>query len=144
MAVNSNVDINKMPGPNVNRPASGTYGEKAALDRLQQSLPQSDPAGPVMGGGAADQPTPSMPGSVPARSAGRSAGLPAGLLRPSDRPDEPIGQMPVGPVDPYAGAVGAQQRRLALLDQLANHPEASPELREWASIVRERLIARAR
>lgn len=142
MAVNSSPDINKMPGPNVNRPASGSYGEKAAADRLQQALPQSEPAGPVMGGGAA-QPTPTMPGSAPARSAASPAGLPAGLLRPSDRPNEPIGTTYAGPVDPYAGAVDARQRRLRLLDMLSTHPEASPEMREWAEVVKQKLIARA-
>ena len=53
----------------------------------------------------------------------------------------PTGQPPT--VDPFAGAVDAAQRRLRLLDMIETSQEASPELREWAAILKSKLIANA-
>lgn len=143
MAANDMPDVNKMPGPRVNRPASGVYGEKASADRLAAQLPKAQPPSDVMGPGPGAAPAPSLPGggglARPASAA--PTGLPPGLLRPSDRPNEPVGTPLSGPVDPYAGAVDARQRRMRLLDMLSTHPEASPEMREWATIVKQKLIS---
>ncbi len=137
-------EVTKLASPSVNRPASGTYGEKAAADRLKQQLPAAQPVGDVMGPGPGAAPAPTLPGGggPPAPMGAQPAGLPRGLLRPSDRPTEPVGAPYGGPADPYAGAVDARQRRLALLDMLSTHPEASPEVREWAEIAKKKLIAR--
>lgn len=122
-------------GGGMNKPTSGTYGEKTELAALQQELPISPatpqpqvmPTPPSAGG-----PKPTPP-----------AGLPRGLLAPTSRPDVPVSTPLAGPVtDPFAGAVDARQRRLRALDILSQHPDASPELREFASILKQKLIAR--
>jgi hypothetical protein len=125
-------------GGGVNKPASGTYGEKAELERLEAQLPGSEPSAPV------PQEVSPLPG-VPSGSAvpAPPSGLPRGLTLPSRRPDVPVSTPLQGPpADPYVGAVNARQRRLALLDMLSEHPEASPELQEWAEILKQKLIAR--
>ncbi len=125
-------------GGGVNKPASGTYGEKTELANLQAALPQGEPPAP----GPTVQPTPRPAGGGAGPTA--PAGLPAGLSAPTQRPEVPVGtplQAPA-PTDPYAGAVDERQRRLRLLEMLSQHPQASPELREWADTVMRKLIAR--
>jgi hypothetical protein len=125
-------------GGGVGKPASGTYGEKAELQRLEAQLPGSEPSAPVPQETAPVPGVPSGP-AVPAPP----PGLPRGLTLPTRRPDVPAATpLQGGPVDPYAGAVDARQRRLALLDMLTQHPDVSPELREWAETVKQKLIAR--
>jgi hypothetical protein len=133
MAINSNPDvIEQQPaGGNVMEPQSGTYGEKAELARLQQELPTSGaPAEPT-------QPTP--PQVQPRRQPGPDNGLPRGLLAPTRRPEVPASTPPQGPVDPYAGVVQAQQRRVRYLEILSSSPDATPEVREWARILLRKL-----
>ena len=71
-------EISKTPTQNtsVNKPASGTYGEKAELSRLQQALPDS---GGRPGGGAPG-PSPMSPGQGPA--GGPGPGRPPGPVWP--------------------------------------------------------------
>lgn len=138
-------DVNVMEqqpaGGNPMQPDSGTYGERAELNRLQQTLPRSSGPGsaPMLEAAAPPAPMPSAPPPAPAPS-----GLvPEALLRPTERPDVPV----YSPLDPsqtgqFPGAVNAQQRRLMMLEMLSDHPDASPEMREWASIVRQKLIER--
>jgi hypothetical protein len=143
MAINDRPNvIEQMPaGGGVNKPASGTYGDKVETERLKQALPQSQPAGNVMPAPPQAAPTPpSAPGMGPAPTG--PPGLPAGILAPTRRPDQPVGAPLSTPVDPFAGAVDARQRRMRLLDALSTHPDASPEVREWASVVKQKLIAR--
>ena len=121
----------------VNEPESGTYGEKADLSRLRQSLPPMGPPGSQGTG---------QPGPVDAPPAGRRpqqgpTGIPAALMGPTDRPDVPLGQPLVQggtPSPPRHQA--ADQQRLAILDALTTHPDVSGETREWALLVRDALI----
>lgn len=122
-------------GGGMNKPASGTYGEKTELADLQRQLPSSDapaPPGPspVPTGPPSGRPAPAEP-----------PGMPRGLTMPTQRPDTPVSTPLEGPApDPMAGAVDARQRRLRYLDLLEQNAE-SAEVREWASIVKQKLIA---
>lgn len=128
--------IEQMPaGGNVSRPQSGSYGEKAEAERLKQALPQSDAAPPQQAGTP-----PSGFGTAPSPT--RAPALPPGLLAPTTRPDVPVSTPLAVPTDPFAGAVDARQRRLRMIDIISTHPDASPELKEWASVVKQKLIAR--
>ncbi len=124
--------IEQVPaGGGVNKPASGTYGEKAELAQLQADLPSSDPT-------TAPQPTPSATprggGGVPSAA---PSGLPAGLTLPTQRPDVPVStplDVPPGPTAPP----DPTQRRVQLLRQLATSGQ-SAEVREWAQTTLEKL-----
>lgn len=119
-------------GGGVNKPASGTYGEKADLARLQQELPSSETAAPQR------QVSPVPPATSRGVASAQPPGFPRGLTLPTSRPDEPIATPLEQPTDPFAGTTDDRQRRiryLTLLEQQAT----SPEVREWARIVRERL-----
>ena len=123
-------------GGGVNKPESGTYGEKADLARLQAELPTAEPVGPQTN---EVQPIPASTGGVVAPP----AGLPRGLTAPTNRPDVPSSTPLDGPPpDPFAGAEDGRQRRLRLLEILAQHPDASPELQEWATVLKQKLSAR--
>lgn len=137
-------EIEKTPTGDValNRPTSGTYGEKADLNRLKGALP------PMEQRQTPSQQPSSMPpasGQVPQRSMGRPTNAPskapAGLSAPSGKPsvplDTPLRQQPSMP--PRNSA--ADKQRLAILDALSTHPDVSEETREWASIVKEYLVA---
>jgi hypothetical protein len=122
-------------GGGMNKPASGTYGEKTELAALQAELPSSGPAParPPM------SPTPPGAGARPTAS----TGLPKGLMVPTQRPDVPVSTPLAGPAaDPMAGAVDDRQRRLRLLDILSQSPEATPAVRQWAETFKQKLIAR--
>jgi hypothetical protein len=123
-------------GGGMNKPASGTYGEKTELAQLQAELPQAEPAvQPDV------RPSPAAPMGGPPPSA--PSGLPQGLMAPSQRPDVPVSTPLAGPAaDPMAGAVDARQRRLRMLEILCYHPQASPELREFAENLKQKLMAR--
>lgn len=135
------VDINKMPlaGGNVNAPASGTYGEGAALERLKQSLPMAETgAAPSAADPTAPMPTPPAGGM----STPPTGGLPSPLLAPTQRPDVPV-STPLGAPTAPMPATGRQQR-MAILDALANSPDVSDETREWASMMVKRLVDTSR
>lgn len=123
-------------GGGMNKPESGTYGEKAALTALQQELPIQDAAPqPDV------QPTPSPMGSARPTAA---SGLPPGLMAPTQRPDVPV-STPLagpGPADPLAGAADVRQKRLLLLDLLSRSPEVAPETQQWATLMKQKLIER--
>lgn len=139
-------DVNVMEqqpaGGNPMQPSSGTYGEGAERERLEQQLPIGDgPPAPPSPSGPVGRPA--GPAALPGMPAGGAApgGVPDVLLGPSDRPDVPVGTpLDAGAADMFPGAVDARQKRLALLDMLTTHPDASQEVREWASIVRSKLI----
>lgn len=134
--------IDQVPaGGGVNKPSSGTYGEKAELERLKQQLPASEPVQPVSPNQGGPGPVPQRRGAPAPPGAG---GLPSGLLAPTKRPDVPAmpSPEPMAPADPFAGAVDHRQRRLLALDMLSTHPDASPDLREWATIVKQKLAGR--
>lgn len=134
----TNVAEQTLPGgQGVNAPASGAYGERAAVDRLQKSLPKAQPAGPGAETGA---PVAPLPRTSPA--GGQSAGgLPAAILAPSTRPDVPaMTPLAQPPVNPMAEAQSWRQRNLAMLDALSNDPTRSPVTREWAANAKAKLI----
>jgi len=132
-------DISKLPAGGVNAPASGSYGDAAALDRLKEAFGNIPGAGPQAGPGqqsAAPMPTPA-PSQIQSPP---PAGLPPALLAPTQRPNVPVSTplAPAGPAMP--GPVGPQQQRLAILDALAQNPAVSDTTRQWAELLRERLI----
>lgn len=144
MATTDTTDISKMPtdGPAVNAPASGTYGEGAALERLRQSFPVA-PAG---GGGQGPQPVPPM--QQPPTGAGVSnapTGLPPGLLLPTNQPNVPASTPLAAPQpNPVAAAQTMRQKRLAVLDSIVASPTVSEATREWATHLRDLLIESSR
>jgi hypothetical protein len=124
----------------VNTPASGTYGEKAALDGLKKSLPPMGAGQPEGGNGAAgpalspEPPIMPVPPPSGAPSPQQPAGIPAALLGPTGRPMEPV---TAGPMQPLAFPVqeqSAAERRLEVLISLANDPRVSEQTREWAQL----------
>lgn len=131
-------DINKMPMPggNVNAPASGTYGEGAALENLKRQLPSTPSPGPSTQNPVAPMPTPRLGGMAPAPT----PGVPSALLAPTSRPDVPVSTPLAG--GPMPMSQSAAQRRLAVLDALANNPDVSEATREWAGILLGHLAGR--
>lgn len=128
-------DVSKiaLPGGNQNQPSSGTYGEKASVNRLKQALPSAP--GPAGGG----QPTaPASPLNLPtpppqAQQPTPEGVLPSVLTAPTNRPNESVNT-------PYSGGPGggmqppqtAGQRQLAILDVLRSSPQVNERTREWA------------
>ena len=90
------MDIEKTPTQNtsVNKPESGTYGEKAELANLRRSLPEMQPPseGPSAPGGM----TPGAPPTERSAPMGRPKTgprmLPGPILNPTSQPDVPGGQ----------------------------------------------------
>ena len=125
--------IEKTPTANtsVNKPESGTYGEKAAEARLKSSLPAMDPMVPTNSGPAPmPQKQPSMP-AQPGRPTQAPMGVPGVLLSEGNAP---------GPMNqPAAPAPNPQAARLSLLEGLANSQEVSESTRLWAQTVLEAL-----
>lgn len=133
-------DIPEKNTSSVNGPASGTYGEKADLTRLQASLPAP---GAAIGSGS-EQPSGVGPmATAPPRPPGGGPspidGLPAALFsQPTTRPYESVTAQPTNP--PQPSATSGQQQRLAVLDALANDPSRAPETRQWAAMMLRQLI----
>lgn len=130
-------DIEKTPTANtsVNKPESGTYGERAALDELRASLPPMEGQLPGVGEGPSPMPSPSP--SLPPGAGGRPQRLPAGvpgviLAGDPGAVGAPAPTAPQPTVDP-------QSARLMLLQALATSPEVSEATREWAQLILEAL-----
>lgn len=127
--------VEKTPTQNmsVNKPESGTYGERAETDRLKKELPSS--GGPVQGQQQAPpraQATPNRPPeNMPIPEEAGPKGVPNVLMH------EGKGLNPLMPSTGgvMAGPENTAQARMALLDSLANSREVSEETREWAQIV---------
>lgn len=110
----------------VGAPASGTYGEGAALADLQRQLPP--PTAPQ------GQAAPGSPGMMPMPEAGGALprSLTPGSIAPTTRPAEPLStpltqQMPIGETP------SAQQRQL--LEAWASDPNLRETTRVWAQSV---------
>lgn len=125
MAELANV-IDQMPaGGGVSTPASGTYGEGAATERLKATLPGMDPTQtqaqaptPMTGGGPAPQQT--------------APGLPRGLMAPTRQPDVPVSTPLAGP----QVLVGSPpEQRMRLLEALVADPDVSEDTKEFATIL---------
>lgn len=132
-------DISQTPTQGVNTPDSGTYGEKAALDRLQAQLPGQNPQSP-----AAVQPTPQgLTGPAPVMpGSGGEQGAPAALFAPTNNPGVPV-STPLAPAAPVLPQPGPELRKLALR-KLAEDPQVSDETRQWAQRVLYKLDRAAR
>jgi len=132
-------DVSKLPtdGPAVNSPASGAYGEGAALERLRAQLPGAPAAG-------ASGPTPASPMPLPPTGGGvsnRSTGLPQGLFMPTQRPDVPVSTpLAAPPVSPLANAQTSRQRNLAILTAILNDPRSSEVTKDFAQTTIDHLI----
>ena len=137
--------------PNVAQPASGTYGEGAALDRLKSSLP-APPSGAGPTGAAPPAPSVEPPLSVPSGPEGRPGtagpvppGISSALLGPTAYPSRavatPLGGLP-GAAAPTPAIAAPDQARLHQLDLLATSPQVSEETRTWAKSVIDVLLGR--
>jgi len=122
----------------VNTPASGTYGEGAALDGLKKALPSTGnaPAGPAPGAPIPLSPEPPLaPVPPPNQSSPQQpTGVPNVLLSPTGRPMEPGTAMPMEPASFPQVERSAAEQRLQVLMSLANDPRVSEETREWAEL----------
>lgn len=141
-------DLEKTPTANVsvNSPQSGTYGEKADLNRLKQSLPAMGPApsgDPAAGPGPLPGTPPSLPGR-PGRPMNAPEGVPDAIMGPSARPDVPVGtpldRGAAPPSSAFANARSQREARVTLLQQLQDSPEVSEATREWARLVLETMV----
>jgi hypothetical protein len=138
------LDLEKQPqGGPVNQPSSGSYGAKAAVDRLKKSLPTSGmtPPAPEAPGTISSEPVVPVP-NRPGRPAGPTAppGTPPVLMHPTQRPEVPVSS-PLGATPPApTPALTPQQDRLSFLQALANSPRVHPNTREWAQSVLEVLM----
>ena len=134
-------EIEKTPTSDVsvNKPESGTYGEKADLSRLKQSLPPMGIPGVEGTGAVAPAPTSGMkPPQTMGRPTGGPSEVPNVLMAPTQRPDVPLNQSPApapAPLPPKA--LAANQQRMAVLEALSTHDEISEETKEWAKEVLE-------
>jgi len=133
-------EIEKIPHP-VNKPSSGTYGEGAALDRLNQSLPPMGQGAQGEGVQVPPMPEPPQPSlNPPGRPASAPPGVPGSLLHPSSQPGVPLntpldrGQQTAVPMER-----SAQEARGMLLQQLSESPQVSEATRKWARHVLDML-----
>ena len=97
------MDIDKTPTQNqsVNKPESGTYGEKAEIANLKSSLPpMAAPEQQGVGGGPGPLPSRGMPQQEGRPKEGPSM-LPQGVMSPTQRPNVPLSQ----PMDQGAAPV---------------------------------------
>jgi hypothetical protein len=122
-------------GP-VNQPTSGTYGEVTELEKLKTNLAGTAPDRPAVA------PTPPAPGPVAGPGAPPAPpGLPSALLAPTARPDVPVSTpLQAPPVNPVSAAGTPAQQRLAIVDALIEHPEASESVKDWARVLRSKLV----
>lgn len=140
MSVSEEIEKTPMGNTSVNEPESGTYGEKAELNELKQSLPP-------MGGQQGQQPQgpapmPERGGITPPKPTGRPvkgpSSLPNSIMRPTGgNPNKPLS----ADVEMPQKQAAADQQRLAILDALTTHPDVSQETREWAEQVKDYLIS---
>ena len=128
MADNPDV-IEQMPaGGGVNTPDSGSYGDQAALDRLQAELPGLDSSTPEQPGAGALPPP--YQGTQPP-----PPGLPPSLFAPSNLPNVPASTPLDAPVPPPPDPT---QQRILILQSLIEG--GSEEARQWAQIVLNKII----
>lgn len=132
-----------MDEPQVNAPASGSYGAKQQLQNLKDALPgkTSGQGGESAGGPLppiSEQPRPAPDqGGRPVTGAAVPPGLPSILAAPTQQPGVPVSTpLQQGPALPQT----PPQERLLWLDQLANDPSVSQATREWASAFRDAIL----
>ena len=134
-------EIEKNPLP-VNKPASGTYGEKKELNDLKASLPPMNPGAGPTATGPSPMPgaSPQMPADPGGRPLNTPPGVPSALMGKTDQPTVPLNTPLAQPQPaPMAGAQSAAQARIVLLQALSVSNEVSEETRAWAKAVLEML-----
>lgn len=128
--------IEKTPtaGTSVNQPESGTYGEKADVNKLKASLPPMGPgqATPGLEPSPMPQPTPGVPAQEGGRPPNAPPGVPGALF---------AGGPPTPAEQPNAPSASPEAARITLLEQLASSEEVSEVTREWAKLILEALRA---
>lgn len=143
------IDTEPVPaGGGVNKPSSGTYGEKAAVARLQQQLPAVErPVGPGGAGGQGPVTPPGpgpRPGPPPSGGGGGQSpipGIPAPIFAPTNRPTTPV-NAPLAEPGQAPGVATPSQAQLRILDALKMHED--PEVAEWAGMVFDYLVDQTR
>lgn len=136
-------DVTQLPQTgSIQAPDSGTYGIKAAAERLAQGMsPAQAPGGE---GGASAPPVNTMPAGAPNRPTSGPFGLPAAITAPTNQPNVPVATPLAQPSNPVASAGDGAQKRLAYLDMLARNPDVSDVTREFAQNLIAKLIAATR
>ena len=140
------VDKQGLPGGGgANKPASGTYGEKASQAKLAADLPLGD------GSSQGSEPFAPMPGSAPTspptstggRPLNAPPGVPTALL--SEGSPGPVGQPLAGPAmgPTFSQSRSEAEARIMWLTMLSENSEVSEESREWARTVLAMLVADA-
>ena len=127
----SDLSVNKGPVPNMPYPMSGSqgYGEQKAMMDSQAAVPVSSPQAPG--------PTQGPPGLAGLLGQGPT---PPGSLgefgRPTERPDTPITHgLPTGPGAGPEILGGQANSAKMLVQQLANSPYASDDLRDLLNLM---------
>lgn len=138
-------DITQLPqAPKASQPDSGTYGIKAAADRLQQGMTPA-PGPPPPGTEQSGPPISTLPGSARPQVSSGPFGLPPAITSPTQQPNVPVGTpLAAAPSNPVATAGAADQQRLAFLDMLARNPDVSDVTREFAQTMLAKLIQRSK
>jgi hypothetical protein len=141
-------DIGAVPTQGVNKPASGTYGEKTALNNLQASLPTKEGAG---AGGPQPPPVSSAPVRVagggpegrPKTAAALPPGVPSALAAPTQQPGVPVGT-PLDMGQTAAPVGNSIEQSMLILQNLASSPAVSADTREWAQMTIELIVEATR
>jgi hypothetical protein len=136
-------DVTQLPQTgSVQAPDSGTYGVKAANDRLAQNLQPAQAPGPGGPGGPPPAPPVStLPASAKSAPSTGPFGLPAAITAPTQQPNVPVGTPLAQAVNPVAQAGNGMQKRMAFLDMLARDPDVSDTTRQFAQTLIAKLIA---
>jgi hypothetical protein len=136
-------DISQQPSPDgTNAPTSGTYGQKAAVDRLKAAMPpapsQTQAEAPPMSQAPV---TPQATGRV--NEGGRAAvpppGIPGAILGQTALPETPVNTPLSAPVDPMSGAT-ADERTIMQLQGILQSGNVRPETKEWAKTMLEMFL----
>ena len=141
MAEPLDVDKTPVPGGNVNKPSTGTYGEGAALDRLNRALPgaQQNPPPQAPSPGAV---APVPPGGQGPRGKNPDSpvpGVPGAIFTDTDRPNVPVQSPPPEVAGESIPSMREPEGRLQVIAALQQSPD--PETREWANLVMEMLTS---
>lgn len=124
--------MNKGPVPNTPYPMGGGqgYGEQSAMMDAQRAMPVASPTAPGPPPGPPDLGGALGGGGVPPGSWGD-------FSRPTERPNEPITHgLPSGPGGgPEVLMAPAQRPAVTVLQQMANSPFASEDIRTLLSIM---------
>lgn len=126
--------VEQLPaGGNPNAPASGTYGEEAAQQRLESALPNvnSEQSRQVSPAPMTSEPSP-VPPPAP--------GLPQAIFNPTTQPRTPI-STPLNEFGPMAPGT-PEETVIQILDMLTRSPDVTETTKEIARLALDRIIRR--